>query len=291
MRAPLKLNRGGWPEVLTRVLPAAADPRGLSRQGAGALSAAEFSRAVSSLKFGPTFKTTQPGRHRISNGVVARRFAGRRPVILDIGASDGSTALDLIDLLGEGFERYYVTDFNISVEYAVDAAGVMFFRAAGGEPILAASNRFLAYADVAGALPGLSWAARQRLGRARALRRWTELTLVQPRLLALAAEGGRVAVERYDMMQPWRGSPPDLVKIANLLNDEYFTHEQMRAALALQCGQLAEGAALLLVDNRGDGEQVSLFRREGSAMILEDRFHGGARAAAHVPRTLGGNQG
>ena len=286
MKAPIKLNRAGWPRALTRWLPTADDPRALGGPDPRALGGGDFARAVSVLKFGATFKTTSPGRHREADRVVVERFAGERPVILDIGASDGVTSLDLIRRLGDGFSRYFVTDYNIAVEVGADRRGVSYFRSPSGDAVLAATDRFVLYADTAGAPRPASWLCRKVLGRAPRVRAWREVKLVQPELLRLAAGDARVAVERYDMMAPWTGPAPDLVKMANVLNNVYFTPSQIRAALACQCGVLREGGRLLLVDNRGDAERLSLFRRARGEMVLEESFGGGADAAVHVPREV-----
>jgi len=49
-------------------------------------------------------------------------------VILDLWrASDGSTSLDLIEVLGSNFAYYYVTDLNLSVGCGSDRKGVVYF--------------------------------------------------------------------------------------------------------------------------------------------------------------------
>jgi hypothetical protein len=283
MKAPLKLNRRWWPARAIRLLPSSEDPRTLLRPGA---SSAEFARAVSVLKFGPTFKTTSRGRQPIGNALVRELFAGRRPVILDIGASDGSTSVDLITALGDGFERYFVTDFNLVVQYAQESDGTVFFRARSGDVILASNDRFVAYADVGGAFPGFAWASRRLLARGRKAPRWTEMELVQPSLQQLRVRDPRISVEQYDIMQRWSGPTPDLIKIANVLNRAYFSEVQIAAALRCQCAHLKEGGWLLLIDNREEIERVSAFRREKRAMVLEHTHNGGAEAASQVPPTL-----
>jgi hypothetical protein len=285
MRASIKLNRKGWPSEAARFLPVADDPRVLVGPGARALSATAFAQAVSVFKFGTTFKTTNPGRQPIADRLVAERFAGERPVILDIGASDGSTSLDLIRRLGDGFARYYVTDYNIAVQHAV-ASGATFFRDVGGSVILVVSDHFVAYADTDGALPPLGWASRRAVSRAPTVAHWAEIKLVQPQLLELQRVDPRIFVERYDMTRPWEGPRPDLVRIANVLNGVYFSDDQIRSVLRIQCARLGEGGLLLLGDNRDAGERLSLLQRRGNSMVLEVAHGGGAEAARHAPQSL-----
>lgn len=172
MRMPIKLNRAGWPRLLSALPLMSDDPRSLALGRSGA-TRESFSQSVSVLKFGTTFKTTLPGRQPDSNRFLAARYAGKAPVVLDIGASDGSTSLDLLGALTGQFGHYFVTDFNISVRWGVDMRGRYYFTDASGACILSASPRWLIYADVGDAplalkaarqAPTLRLAGRQLLG-------------------------------------------------------------------------------------------------------------------------------
>jgi hypothetical protein len=99
MRLPIRLNRAGWPASFGRLSVSFDDLRPLTRDLC-VLSPAEFSIAVSRLQFGITFKTTRPGHHKQSDRLLLETYYGSKPVILDVGASDGSTSLDLIRALG-----------------------------------------------------------------------------------------------------------------------------------------------------------------------------------------------
>ncbi len=146
MRLPIKLNKAGWPSPFADLFLAFHDPRPLAYKPF-AISAAQFSASVSSLQFGVTFKTTHPGRHAQSNRFLRETYRGSRPVILDVGASDGSTSLDLIQELGSNFAYYYVTDLNLSVRCGYDSKGVVYFVDQNGSCILRASERLLVYSN------------------------------------------------------------------------------------------------------------------------------------------------
>jgi hypothetical protein len=279
MKLPVKLNQAGWPSCFARLSFAFHDPRPLANAG-GALvaSALEFSNAISTLQFGVTFKTTRPGRQQHSNRIIAQLYRGSRPVILDVGASDGSTSLDLIRTLGSDFGRYFVTDLNLSTRCGYDSRGRLHFLDRNGKCALRASKRFIVYSEVSGASFPLRFIARLLMGGARNVDDWREVLLVQPELIKLAANDARIGIMRYDLFTPWTGQPPDLIKVANLLNGKYFSDEQMRQALRIQCSNLASNGRLLLVSEDDDIEKFSLFRNSPAGMVLEYTHAGGAKA-------------
>lgn len=283
VRAPIKFNRAGWPAWVGRLPIASEDPGALV---AGvALTPPEFSRYLSTIKFGTTFKSTFPGRHANSNRLLAEVFRGQRPTILDIGASDGSTSIDLIRALGESFERYYVTDHNISIEYGADGRGATFFRDREGRCILCSTRRLIVYSDVEGAPPPMRWAVDALLRGARGVSHWSELLLVQPSLVELAAKDPRVVIQRYDLFTTWPEPVPDLIKIANVLNRAYFSETRIAEVLLRKSEMLREGGRLLLLDNRGEGEEerYSLMRKVDGRMVREQIFRGGCEVESLIP--------
>jgi hypothetical protein len=285
MRLPIKLNEAGWPVGFARLSFAFHDPRPLAAAEYAQLPPSAFSRAISTLQFGVTFKTTRPGRHRHSNTLISRLYRGLQPTILDVGASDGSTSLDLIRELGDNLGRFFVTDLNLSARCGHDRRGVMYFLDRDGTCILRASKRFLVFSEMRGARFPLTSIARVLLSGVRAVEDWRDALLVQPALVELASRDPRITIERYDLFSPWRGDRPDLIKVANLLNRKYFSDEQMKQALRVQCANLGLGGRLLLVSEDDDKEAFSLFRKSSEGMVLEST-RGGAKAAGHVPDTV-----
>jgi hypothetical protein len=282
MRLPIKLNRAGWPSSFQRLSFSVSDPRPLA-DDISKLPSVEFSAAISALQFGVTFKTTFPGRQRNSNAYLLAAYRGSKPTILDVGASDGSTSLDLIRVLDGNFNRYFVTDLNISASCGTDYRKNVYFRDASGDCILRASKRFIVYSNVAGARAPLPFIARRLISRAQRVTNWRELLLIQPELLRVAAADSRIVITRYDMFSPWSGPAPDVIKIANLLNRKYFSEDEMRGALQVQCSHLAIGGRLLLVSEDDGIEKFSVFRKNATGMRLEHTHAGGAKAAPYVP--------
>ena len=286
MKLPIKLNEAGWPPRFSRLSFAFDDPRPLANAEFSELSPQNFSRAISTLQFGVTFKTTRPGRHQHSNRFILDRYSGLQPLILDVGASDGSTSLDLIHTLGNNFDRFFVTDLNLSTRCGYDRAGVLYFLDHDGKCVLRASKRFLAYSETRGARFPLPWIAKMLVAGSRRVTGWREVLLVQPELVKLAADDPRITIKRYDLFTPWTGPAPNVIKVANLLNGKYFTDEQMAQAVRIQCANLAPDGRLLLVSEDDDIEKFSVFRKDASGMTLEHTHCGGAKAAHVVPPAL-----
>jgi hypothetical protein len=283
MRSPVKLNRAGWPTYVARLSLAYDDPRPLAHDLSG-LSPHAVSAAISCLRFGTTFKTTRPGRHEQSNRFLLDRYRGKKPVILDVGASDGSTSLDLIRALGEGFRNYFVTDLNIWVECGVDGRGIVYFRDRSGQCMLRASKRLLTYSDDEGAGAVLKMIARHMLRGASRVSSWRRTLLVQPELGALAATDTRIAIMHYDMFVPWNGERPDVIKVACVLHPLHFSGDQIAEALRVQCSNLApEGRLLLAGEGSNDVEEFSVFRKTTAGMVLEYAHAGGGKAARYMP--------
>ena len=281
MRLPIKLNKAGWPSPFADLFLAFHDPRPLAYKPF-AISAAQFSASVSSLQFGVTFKTTHPGRHAQSNRFLRETYRGSRPVILDVGASDGSTSLDLIQELGSNFAYYYVTDLNLSVRCGYDSKGVVYFVDQNGSCILRASERLLVYSNTSRARFPLRLIARTLLAKCRNAGGWRSLVLIQPALRRRAKCDPRIIIRWYDIFAPWTGPPPDLVKVANLLNNDYFSDSQLKKALQVQCSILAPNGRLLLISEDQDIEKFSVFRKTPAGMELELTHAGGAKASPHV---------
>jgi hypothetical protein len=199
-----------------------------------------------------------------------------------VGASDGSTSLDLIQDLDSNFTYYYVTDLNLSVRCGHDPKGVVYFADPDGTCILRASERFLIYSNTSRAIFPFRLIAKALLAKSRYAGGWRDLVLVQPDLLTRAKYDRRITVQRYDMFVPWTGLLPDLIKVANLLNNQYFSDTQIKRALQVQCSNLAPNGRLLLISEDQDVEKFSVFRKTPTGMQLEWTHAGGAKAAPHV---------
>jgi len=123
MKIPIKLNRTYWPKVINSYLPSADSPMVLLNHE---VDSEEFSKAISVFKFGTTFKTTKKRRYPITISEIVSIKYPSPPIILDIGASDGITSLDLMQAIN--FSKFYVTDLNIEISYKTQAGKTYFYN-------------------------------------------------------------------------------------------------------------------------------------------------------------------
>ena len=93
MRCPIKLNRNNFPQWFLRLVPNADDPRSLINMSA---ETKVFSRFVSPIKIGTTYKSTEPERHKLADRAILNVAKNLQtcPVVLDLGISDGTTSLE-----------------------------------------------------------------------------------------------------------------------------------------------------------------------------------------------------
>jgi hypothetical protein len=268
VRLPIKLNADCVPSALRQLLHASDDPRAMLRTDADGRA---FARAVSVLKFGRTFKSTAPSRFPHTLLELRRLSFAAPPVVLDVGASDGSTSLDVMQAIE--FRRYYCTDLNVETEVTERGAWT-YFHAHGGTPILAASDRWIAYNDVAGAPLPLSALCRRIFAQAPSPEQGSRrVPLMNPTLRARL--GHEVIFQCYNALEPWRGEPADLVLTANLLNRSYFRDAELIQILGHLRGALAARGWLVLIENRKH-ERASLLRIEGGAVRVHARVGSGA---------------
>ncbi len=229
---------------------------------------AQFRAAVSLLHVGETIKITGLNRHPQADALLIDHVDLSTSVILDIGASDGSTSLELINKL-PAFDQYIVADLFIKIHAVQGSRQTLFFDGTGS-CILVVGRRLIA------------WPAQSRIVRAlyAARIRWTsahvhtdhEILLLNPAIQAEMKRNTRISFQEHDIFQPWAGDQPDVIKVANVLRRLYFEDDQIRAALRRLLTTLPEGGHLLIVDNpriAGIGCRGGLYqRREGRFALV-----------------------
>lgn len=269
MRAPIRLVRGGWWPLVERCLArfVREDPRALVADDAAPDA---YRGVMSSIYIGDTIKITGANRHPRADALLLDNvdLAGR--TIVDIGASDGSTCVDLIRKIPD-FASYVIADLYIEVEQ-LTANRHLFVYDLQGNCVLVGGRRLVAW-------PGLSRAVRliyrpllSSAERRRAERR--PLLLLNPLARRLIAEDPRVTYRTHDVFDVWPEGRPDVIKVANLLRRLYFDDPAIRRALVALHASLAEGGHLLVVDNpriAGIAERGGLYRRvdDGFAAVTE----------------------
>ncbi|SDN44667.1 hypothetical protein [Geodermatophilus sp. DSM 45219] len=263
MRAPVRAVRGGWPAAWERRAPRLfrTDPRVLLEEDP---SAEDFRAVMSIIHVGETIKITQADRHAPADALLRDHLDLAGATVVDIGASDGSTSVDLVAKLPD-LGSYVIADLYLELSAVEVGRHVVLFDP-HGTCVLVAGRRLVGW-------PSLSRVVRVLAAPlvARARRRPARpVLLLGPAARRLVREDPRVTTRVHDVFQPWTGPAPDVVKVANLLRRLYFGDEDIRRALRVLFAGLPEGGHLLVVDNpRVPGIDVrgGLYRRSGDCFV------------------------
>jgi hypothetical protein len=273
VRFPVKLNRSGWPATIGELLHGKFDPRCILESD---VTPQEFSASMSSLKFGATYKSTKDARFPLTLSKIADLEFSHPPKVLDVGASDGSASLEIIQSID--FSHYFVTDSNVFVHTAEDGKWTYFFTP-DGSPILAASDRWVVYNDATNAFPPQGFISRKTFKSASLLfdNSTRKIELINPGIREII--GRDVSFKPYNAMEQWEGGKVDLIIVANLLNRTYFGDDQMREILNNLSAALEDEGWIVLIDNRGT-ERSSILRVEPQGVTVTDQVGGGASSEA-----------
>jgi len=267
MRFPIKFNRTYWSGSITKNLPSAADSRVLCHEP---INEHTFTSAVSTFKFGATFKSTQKARFPLTIMELAALTYQSRPVILDIGASDGITSLDVMQAIP--FEKYYITDLNIEVCYQV-SGGTTWFYDEKGSCILIVTDKWVNYPDTEGAIFPFNRIVQSLFAHApKAERDAPRITLINP--LLKSQNKKNVLIEKHNILETWPHEKADLIIAANILNRGYFTASEIEQALKKLVAALNEAGRIAIIDNRSK-EMATIFQfNDGNARIVK-KVNGG----------------
>lgn len=227
-------------------------------------SAESFRAAMSILHVGDTIKITGVDRHGAADALLLENVALAGASLVDLGASDGSTSVELVAKLPD-FSSYVMADLYLTLRAVEVGRRVLFFDA-DDQCVLVAGRRLLAWPTLSRTvrLLTLPLRARARRGRSR------EVLLLGPDARRLMRTDPRVTAQVHDVFQPWPAPAPDVIKVANLLRRLYFSDEDILRALRALLASLDEGGHLLILDNprlAGIPLRAGLYRRQGG------RFH------------------
>lgn len=277
MRAPIKLNRAFWPEFLTNRLPSADDPRVLLNEN---IDETTFTRAVSTFKFGEKLKSTKKDRFPLTIRALCELERTAPPVVLDVGASDGITSLDVMQSLA--FTRYYATDLNTEARCRL-SSGKGYFYDPTGKALLIVSDRFVVYSEIKGAIPPFGYLVRRMLKRTPVMDDAARISLINPSIRKKL--GANVFFQRHDIRKPWTVEKVDLVLAANILNRCYFPDSEITLAIQNFRAALKDGGYVAIIDNR-DVEKSSIFRILGGHCSIVSRINGGTEIESLAEQAL-----
>jgi chemotaxis methyl-accepting protein methylase len=254
----------------------------------------DFSHVLHDLRMGGTWKRTNRGRLPATEAMICTHLApagGEEIAVLDLGASDGITTLDLAAALRAAFGervRLYMTDVNLSL-LRYRKGPIFEYRAADGEPVMVRIGRFgLRLAsermDRGHASDPLGALYLRCAGLRRSMRLDARIPLIQPlvqndpaittmELNCLVRDG--TLVDRFSA-----------VRASNVLNLAYFSAAQLSEAVGNIHAYLREGGCFLVSRNadRADGETEngSIWRKTGPHFSHLADFGSGSEIKATV---------
>jgi hypothetical protein len=195
--------------------------------------------------------------------------------------SSGTTSLDLLGALKGQFGKYYATDLYLRLPIRSAGGATYFYHPITGLPVIRCSDWLIVYGDVKGAIFPLKYFARRALSRAPSLDEGSVkyAEMIHPDLSVAAQCDGRIVLREYDLLQDWPYEKLDLIKMANILNAEYFTDDELTVILRNAFGALKDNGKLVITDNRDD-ERISVFSKQsGKGLVRERDVNHGAYAA------------
>jgi hypothetical protein len=266
LRFPIRPIKGRWPRWLERGLGQyfRQDPAVILDQHA---SPEAFRAAMAVVRVGETFKITWANRHPESDSLLLDNVDLADASIVDIGASDGSTSLDLIRRLPT-FKSYVIADLYLDIYAARRALGHTLLYDADGQCILAFGVRSIAWPNLSRLVRLLYWPV--MAAASRHPERYRKITLLNPAVRSLMQIDPRITCQVHDVFQPWAGDRPNVIKVANLLRRVYFSDAAICRGLDALMASLPDGGHMLLVDNpyiKGISSRAGLYRRQNGRFV------------------------
>ena len=216
---------------------------------------------MGAFRIGETFKITGQDRHAVADALLVDTVAlTDSTTIVDIGASDGSTSVDLIRRL-PAFGSYVIADVSLFLTALTVGRSVLFYDQED-QCILIVGKRLVAWPTLSRSVRLLYGPLLRRAGPHRHEQR--QVLMLNPTARSLHAADPRVDYRVHDVFQPWDGpKQPDVIKVANLLRRLYFDDDTLRRGLEAILESLPEGGHLLIVDNpraKGVGPRAGIYQ-------------------------------
>ncbi len=260
MRVPIRLRGGSWPSILEAIAGRFfwGNPAVVLDESADSDA---FRHAMSAFPVGNTFKITYADRHAIADALLVDNVDLQGATILDIGASDGTTAVDLIEQIPD-FREYIIADISLRMTAVTVGRHIVFYDHRD-LCNLVVGRRLVAWPSLSKFVWFLYAPVIRRANRAPECRE--SVLLLNPATRRLIDSDPRVSSATHDIFLPWAGPKPDVIKVANLLRRLYFNDDVLVKGLKSVLANLREGGHFLLVDNPRAkvGPRAAVYRRTG----------------------------
>jgi hypothetical protein len=204
----------------------------------------DFRRAMLSIHVGGTYKITHTGRHGFADDLLLRHLDLSSSHIVEMGASDGSTSVDLIRRLGNGFRTFTISDKYVELTAARVGRRIVLFDH-DDHCVMVIGSRMVAWPEMSSTVHALY----SRTISAARERPRTTVPLLNPDARAIVRDDPRVTFRAHDVFEPWAGDAPDLVRAANVLRKLYFDDQQLVVALTAIHSSLAPGGHFQVIEH------------------------------------------
>lgn len=284
MTFPISLIEGRWPTWMQRRLRRLFWPDPIVLVEAEPDPVA-FGRLVSGLHGGTSTATTGAVRHEEADRLLTDNVDTTAARVVDLGASDGTSTLDLLRAL-PGVRELIIADRHLRAT-VVRTRKSMVVLDDSGNCVLVATRRMLAWPGrsrvVAALIRPLSRRARRRIESG------TPIALLNPALSELMATDQRINTRFHDVFTVWPEPKPDVIKVANLLRRQNFSDEKLLEGLNALIASLPEDGHLLLVDNPRTADptpRAGLYRRVEGRLDLVAQTRRDPELADLIDRAL-----
>ncbi|MBI9079547.1 MAG: hypothetical protein JEY79_07390 [Pseudodesulfovibrio sp.] len=216
-----------------------------------------FSLGMSFINVGDTYKTTTSERTVLADEVLSRLAKTLDgPQLLEIGVSDGSSSLNLLRrkdifssiILTDRFSHFHVRKIPL---------GKMFFD---GDRCLLGIKLLCFYLNLA-------------LEKSSNVSDCSRIETVNP---VVEKEGGISVIDQFNLFEDVLEEPVHFIKCSNILNESYFTSEQIVSAVGNLAKSLVLGGRLVVSHNNDKykhGEAVLVLRNDPSAFCVEENLN------------------
>lgn len=245
----------------------------------------DFTSIIVHLRVGAFHKRTGSGRLPHTQQALAKHLAGSGPInVLDMGASDGITTVQLVTALETvtGRPCTAVSADLYQNLHVFEGSGLTEYRTSDGMPVMVRQGRRAVVLPESKDSRDLlrNWLARRYMRRRDTLpemKKVRQVRLINPWVLR-STKVEPVEASILERQTPWLGKF-DAIRASNVINPRFFDTEARRKIFGL-CHEYLKPDGLLLVSrNHIEGgeetERGTLWQRTNEGFVrLEDFGHG-----------------
>ena len=216
-----------------------------------------YSDLVSKVTVGNTYKTTSFLRHKSSDDkiieIISKSRTPEDALFADIGVSDGSGSMYLVDALGSMNIRSVLFDKYAGIRVIKKWYGKQYINL-DGEIMSVKICCFYCYCAP----------FKIKVGGARG----EMIRLVNPMISERDLD-----IEYFDIFSTESSLLFNFVKIANVLNLAYFHRQRILDGLRNLYKSIADGGRLFIIHNRDDSESLLVLRKVERGFAVEHAGH------------------